>query len=85
MKELTYNTKIAIIKVLEEILKADSIVRDSEIEYMNEVVKSFCLENDYKEDVDKLMTLQALSIIKELTIDQKGEVAKMMGKMIVID
>lgn len=85
MEELTYNVKIAIIKVLEEILKADSIVRDSEIEYMNEVVKSFSLENDYKEDVDKLMTLQALSIIKELTIDQKGEIAKMMGKMIVID
>ena len=57
----------------------------SAIAKLNEVVKSFSLENDYKEDVDKLMTLQALSIIKELTIDQKGEIAKMMGKMIVID
>ena len=85
MEELTYNAKIAVIKVLSEILHADNIVRDSEVEYMNEVISSFNLDDSYKKDVENLITLQALSSIRELAVEQKGEVAKMMGKMIVID
>lgn len=85
MEEFTHKEKIAIVKILIEILHADNIVHDSEIEYMNEVVKSFCLDDNYLSDVDKLMTLQALSIIREMSVTQKREVAKMMGEMIVID
>jgi len=85
MEELTYKAKIAVIKVLSEILHADNIVHDSEVEYMNEVIKSFNLDGNYQSDVDSLITLQALSTIRELSVEQKGKVAKMMGKMIVID
>ncbi len=85
MEELTYNAKIAVIRVLTEILNADNIVHDSEVKYMEDVVKSFGLSEGYKSDVDVMMTLQALSTIRELPIDQKGEIAKMMGKMIVVD
>ena len=31
------------------------------------------------------MTLEALATIRTLDVDQKSEIAKMMGKMIVID
>ncbi len=85
MEELTYKAKVAVIKVLSEILHADNIVHDSEVEYMNEVIKSFKLGGNYQSDVDSLITLQALSTIRELSVEQKGKVAKMMGKMIVID
>lgn len=85
MEELTYKAKVAVIKVLSEILHADNIVHDSELEYMNEVIKSFNLDGSYQLDVDSMITLQALSTIRELSVEQKGEVAKMMGKMIVID
>lgn len=85
MEELTYEAKIAVIKVLSEILHADNIVHDSEVEYMKDVISAFKLDSTYKSDVDKLMTLQALSTIRELPVNQKGKVAKMMGKMIVID
>ena len=85
MEELTYKAKVAVIKVLSEILHADNIVHDSEVEYLNEVIKSFNLDSNYQLDVDNLITLQALSTIRELSVDQKGEVAKMMGKMIVVD
>ena len=85
MEEFTYKAKIAIIKVLSEILHADNIVHDSEVEYMSEVISSFNLDINYQADVDNLMTLQALSTIRELSIAQKSEVAKMMGKMIVAD
>ena len=85
MEKLTYNAKVAIIKVLSEILNADSIVNDNEVEYMNEVIKSFNLDGNFQSDVDSLLTLQALSTIRELSVTLKNEVARMMGKMIIID
>lgn len=85
MEELTYKGKIAIIKILSEILHADNIVHDSEVAYMNNVISSFNLTSSFQIEVDNLKTLQALSTIREFTIARKREVAKMMGKMIVID
>ena len=85
MEQLTYNAKIAVVKVLNEILNADSIVHENEVQYMNEVIRDFGLEEKYEDDVKSLMTLQALATIRELDVNQKEMVAKMMGKMIVID
>jgi uncharacterized tellurite resistance protein B-like protein len=85
MEQLTYNAKIAVVKVLNEILNADNVVHENEVQYMNEVIRDFGLEGKYKDDVKSLMTLQALATIRELDIEQKETVAKMMGKMIVID
>ena len=85
MEQLTYNAKIAVVKVLNEILNADSIVHENEVQYMNEVIRDFGLEEKYEDDVRSLMTLQALATIRELDVELKEMVAKMMGKMIVID
>lgn len=85
MEQLTYNAKIAVVKVLNEILNADSIVHENEVQYMNEVIRDFGLEGKYEDDVKSLMTLQALATIRELDVELKEMVAKMMGKMIVID
>ena len=85
MEQLTYNAKIAVVKVLNEILNADSIVHENEVQYMYEVIRNFELEEKYEDDVKSLMTLQALATIRELDVELKEMVAKMMGKMIVID
>ena len=85
MEQLTYNAKIAVVKVLNEILNADNIVHENEVQYMNDVIRDFGLEGKYEDDVKSLMTLQALATIRELDIELKEMVAKMMGKMIVID
>jgi uncharacterized tellurite resistance protein B-like protein len=85
MEELNYNAKIAVLRILKEILNADNVVHESEVAYMNDVIQSFGLDESHKADVDNLMTLQALSTIRGLSVDQKGEIAQMMGKMIVID
>lgn len=85
MEQLTYNAKIAVVKVLNEILNADSIVHENEVQYMNEIIRDFGLEEKYEDDVRSLMTLQALATIRELDVELKEMVAKMMGKMIVID
>lgn len=85
MEVFTYTEKIAVVKVLNEILKADNIAHKKEIEYMNDVISSYGLEENYKTEIDALITLQALSIIREMSMDKKNKVAQMMGKMIVID
>lgn len=85
MEEFTYTEKIAVVKVLNEILKADNIAHEKEIEYLNDVISSFGLDENYKAEIDSLITLQALSTIREMMVDKKATVAQMMGKMIVID
>lgn len=85
MEEFTYTEKIAVVKVLNEILKADNITHEKEIEYMNNIVSSFGLEENHKTEVDALITLQALSTIRQMTVEKKSMVAQMMGKMIIID
>ena len=85
MEKLSYIEKIAVVKVLTEILKADNIAHEKEIEYLNDVISSFGLKENYKVEVNSMITLQALSIIREMMTDKKTLVAQMMGKMIVID
>lgn len=85
MIELNHNTKIAVVKLLDEILKADKVVHEKEVKYKNEVIQLFNLNDNYQAEVNDLMTLQALAIIRELNSEQKGEIAKMMGRMIIVD
>ena len=94
MKELTHNAKIAVLKILNDIVNADNIVKDVEVDCMNEdvevdcmneIARSFELADNYMVEVNNLVTLQALAIVRTLSTDLKEEIAQMMGKMIVID
>ena len=85
MKELTHNAKIAVLKILNDIVNADNIVKDVEVDCMNEIARSFELADNYMVEVNNLVTLQALAIVRTLSTDLKQEIAQMMGKMIVID
>lgn len=85
MEELTYTLKIATLRLLNDILRADNIVHESEVEYLKKITESFCLPEGYQNDLNNLVTLQALSIIRELAPDQKEIIARLMGEMIVID
>lgn len=85
MEELTHDAKIAVLKILNDIVNADNIVNDVEVEYMNEIAHSFELTDDYMNEVNNLVTLQALATIRTLSADFKEKIAQMMGKMIIID
>ena len=85
MEEFAYNTKIAILKVLTDIINADNVVHEKEIEYIDELVKQFGLDDSYKTEMNKVVTLQALNTLRQLDSNQKEQIAAMMGKMIVID
>lgn len=85
MEELTHDAKIAVLRILNDIVNADNIVKDIEVENMNEIARSFELADNYMDEVNNLVTLQALSIVRALYVDLKEKIAQMMGKMIVID
>ena len=85
MEELKYNTKIAVMRILKDIVTADSVIHEKELDYMNKVAADFNLTEEYKTEVDNLVTLRALAIIRELDSSTKTEIAKLMGNMIVID
>lgn len=86
MNEIEYTVKIAILRVLKDIVNADNIIQNKEIEYMNQVAELLNVKDNYESEVDNMVTLQALTIIKEkLTAEQKKEFAKYMGNMIIAD
>jgi uncharacterized tellurite resistance protein B-like protein len=85
MEEMTYSAKLAVLKVLNDIIYADNVINDKEVEYLHQVAASYGLGGDYKSELAKCLTLQALSEIRQMSAEQKNEMAKMMGKMIVID
>ena len=85
MEAMNHNAKIAILRTLQEIMNADGIIHENEVEYMNKAILSFELDESCKPDVENLDLPQAIEEIKTLDYDQKMLVAQMMGKMVVID
>lgn len=85
MEDLTYPAKVAVLKILNEIVNADKIVREKEVAYMEEVARSFELADNYNEELNNIVTLQALCVVRELAPATKAKIAQLMGKMIVID
>ena len=85
MEDFSYNTKIAILRILTEIINADNVVHEKETEYIDELVKKFGLDDSYKTEMNNVVTLQALDTLRQLDSNQKEQIAAMMGKMIVID
>ena len=85
MKELTYNERIAVMRILKDIILADNRIDDRERLLFNEIAKTLNLDESARQDVDNLNSLLALTVIHDFKQEQKEEFAKMMGQMIVVD
>lgn len=85
MEELTHNAKIAVFRILNDVVNADNIVKDVEVEYTNEIARSFEIADNYMDEFNFIDTLQALAIIRELSADLKDKIAQAKGRMIVVD
>lgn len=83
--EFTYQEKIAIMRILLDIIHADGIIDERETFFFNKLKKELCLEdNDYEVVIAK-NSLIALSQIKLLNKEQKKEFSKLMSEMIIVD
>lgn len=85
MKDLTYEAKLAILRILTDMVYADHVVHEKEKCYIEDVVRDLGLGTDYAHDLDQLVTLRALAVIRELPAHVKGQIARLMGRMIVVD
>ena len=85
MNKLTYIEKIALFRILFDIVNADKIIHEKEIDYLKEIANSLTLVGDYEKDVKELTSFMAISKIQSLSNDVKEEIAQLMGNMIVID
>jgi len=85
MKELTYNERIAVMRILWDIILADKKVDSREQLLFGDIAESLELKESVRKEVDNLNSLLALATIHDFTQEQKNEFAKLMGQMIVVD
>lgn len=85
MNELTYNERIAVMRILYDIILADNIIDEREKLLFGEIAESIELDKSARQDVEKMNSLIALTIVHDFKQEQKEEFAKLMGQMIVVD
>ncbi len=83
--EYTKDQKMAMSKVLLDIVSVDEHIDARETMYFENVKELLDLTTQDHYDILHLNTLKCLSIIKLMTIVQKTEFATMMRKMIIAD
>lgn len=85
MEQYTYQQKIAVMRILLDIINADGIIDAREMFFFNKLKEQFDLIDDDYDVVNQKNSLLALIQVKELNAEQKKEVAKMMSDMIIVD
>ena len=85
MNKLIYKERIAMMRISQDIILADNKIDEREKILFSEIADSLGLNSSAKQDVDKLNSLLALTIIHDFTQEQKEEFAKLMGQMIIVD
>ena len=85
MKDLSYQQKIAMMRILLDIIHADGRIDARETFYFNKMKEDFGLNDDDRKVVEEKNSLLALSQLKCFDEEQKEYFAKVMGRMIVID
>ena len=85
MKNLKYNERIAVMRILLDIIMADNRIDGREKQLFEETGRVLELDESARQEVENLNSLLALSIIHDFTQEQKREFAQLMGQMIVVD
>jgi uncharacterized tellurite resistance protein B-like protein len=85
MKELSYKQRIAILRILRDIILADNKVDTREQNFYEKTVEQLGLDSQVQQEVEQQNSLLALAEISKLSPAQKHEFAKLMGQMIVAD
>lgn len=81
----TKKQKYAIAYILMQIIEADTIIHDKEVEYMNSVMKELTLTTQDIEYIEELELSYCMDIVKNMQQEQKAEAIEMFRAMISID
>lgn len=85
MVEYSYQQKIAMMRILLDIIHADGYIDAREQHFFNELKQLFGMEEADHEFVKECNSLLALLQIREFSEEQKMGFALYMSKMIVVD
>ena len=80
--EFTYQEKIAIMRILLDIIHADGIIDERETFFFNKLKERFGLEDNVVKEKNSLIALAQIKLLNE---GQKEEFSKLMSKMIIVD
>lgn len=83
--EYTFQQKIAVMRILLDIIHADGIIDVRETFFFNKLKEKFELQDEDHELVKSKNSLIALSQIKLLSDEQKADFASLMSDMIIVD
>ena len=83
--EYKYNQKMAIVKLLLDIISIDEKIDERETIYFEKVKKELSLSPEDHFKVKDFSTLLSLSIIKGMSDEQKQDYAVLMKNMILSD
>lgn len=82
--EFTYQQKIAMMRILLDIIKADG-VDATEVFFFNQLMEEFSLAPEDKDIVDERNSILALVQLSDMTTEQKHYFSDLMTKMIIVD
>ena len=83
--EYTFQQKIAIMRILLDIIHADGIIDVRETFFFDKLKEKFELQDDDHELIKSKNSLIALSQIKLFSNEQKANFAELMSNMIIVD
>ena len=85
MESLNFQQKIAIMRILFDIINADGRIDARETFYFNKVAKILGITEEDRNAINEANSLLCLLELNSFDDNQKQELAKMMGQQIVID
>lgn len=85
MENLNFQQKIAVMRILLDIVNADGRIDERETFYYNKIASALGLEEQDLSTVIDANSLLCLLEIKGFNNEQKIQMAKMMGQQIVVD
>lgn len=85
MKTFNYQQKVAMMRILLDIINADGRIDAREVFYFNQLKEKFVLSENSRKDIEERNSLMALAQIKLFDEEQKNYFADLMSNMIVVD
>lgn len=85
MKPFNYQQRVAVLRILQDVIYADGRIDIRETELFEKLKQELCITEQIQEDVQSRSALLALCQVRALDSEQKSYLVELMRSMIVID
>lgn len=85
MKPFNYQQRVAVLRILQDVIYADGRIDIRETELFEKLKQELCITEQIQEDVQSRSALLALCQVCALDSEQKSYLVELMRSMIVID